>query len=318
MDDNKNVLDDDLYYSVTDILKRSNVISCRFINKIKHPGLIIVYEYKDDSTYDNRRVRTANIHTQCYVYNILTKHKQELFNMRKSNGVKMSINNTIYDSKAIIQNFMISNLSHKTDMVVFDGIVIDGDNIYVSGSHNHFVLLYKISDSTIKLSYHHITDGIDSYKILCHGKYIVYHETKTGLTHIIDTSTSEKIDALNGTYSCITGHGRLIKVDISTPRSSFVYDLMEQTKICEGKAISEVTSTTDFLNVYDHNDVQRLVMLRKDDVPLDEQCSICFKRTKKNKVLVPCGHRQYCKTCITTIKKCALCRKDITQVIDIY
>jgi hypothetical protein len=53
------------------------------------------------------------------------------------------------------------------------------------------------------------------------------------------------------------------------------------------------------------------------DVPLEEQCVICYKRTTKSHLLVPCGHTQYCEKCINKIDKCSLCRVDIAQVIKI-
>lgn len=51
---------------------------------------------------------------------------------------------------------------------------------------------------------------------------------------------------------------------------------------------------------------------------IDNACCICFEDTNKEIVLVPCGHRQYCSSCIGKINKCALCNSIITQKIRIY
>ena len=55
-----------------------------------------------------------------------------------------------------------------------------------------------------------------------------------------------------------------------------------------------------------------------DLIPDDMKCVICFKKTEKNRALVPCGHRQYCNNCIKKIKTCSLCRKDISSIISLY
>ena len=55
-----------------------------------------------------------------------------------------------------------------------------------------------------------------------------------------------------------------------------------------------------------------------NDIPDDEQCIICFEKTEKDKIIVPCGHRQYCVKCIYKIKSCSLCRQDIEKIINIY
>ena len=59
-------------------------------------------------------------------------------------------------------------------------------------------------------------------------------------------------------------------------------------------------------------------ILDDDDIPEEEQCIICYKRTLRKKILIPCGHTQYCKDCITKIKTCSLCRKNISNIIDIF
>mgnify|MGYP006375016653 CR=1 FL=1 len=50
----------------------------------------------------------------------------------------------------------------------------------------------------------------------------------------------------------------------------------------------------------------------------DHQCCVCFEPTSRNQVLSPCGHTQYCDTCIDKINVCALCRANITGRIRIH
>ena len=51
----------------------------------------------------------------------------------------------------------------------------------------------------------------------------------------------------------------------------------------------------------------------------EEPCCVCFERANKNKVLIPCGHRQYCDECVTRLDgKCAICRAGIGEIVDIY
>lgn len=55
-----------------------------------------------------------------------------------------------------------------------------------------------------------------------------------------------------------------------------------------------------------------------DEIPEAEQCVICMNRTKKNKILVPCGHTQYCQKCISDLKVCSICRTKVGSIIKIY
>lgn len=46
--------------------------------------------------------------------------------------------------------------------------------------------------------------------------------------------------------------------------------------------------------------------------------SVIPNRTDKKKVYVPCGHGQYCSTCIEGFAECALCRKTVTSVVKLF
>jgi hypothetical protein len=41
----------------------------------------------------------------------------------------------------------------------------------------------------------------------------------------------------------------------------------------------------------------------------NEKCKICYKKTLKNKFLIPCGDTQICDKCIDSLvgKKCPIC-----------
>jgi hypothetical protein len=56
----------------------------------------------------------------------------------------------------------------------------------------------------------------------------------------------------------------------------------------------------------------------RDIIPIEHQCCICFGYTHKQQVCVPCGHTQYCTSCIQRIDKCALCNTHITNIVKLY
>ena len=55
-----------------------------------------------------------------------------------------------------------------------------------------------------------------------------------------------------------------------------------------------------------------------DEIPDSEKCVVCFAKTEKKKVLVPCGHTQFCEKCINDIQECPLCRKKVDLVMKIH
>jgi hypothetical protein len=61
--------------------------------------------------------------------------------------------------------------------------------------------------------------------------------------------------------------------------------------------------------------------LNETEVPIEDQCAVCFGYTKKTKTAVPCGHRKFCDKCIETMKNdkaCYICRKEVKEVITLY
>ena len=55
-----------------------------------------------------------------------------------------------------------------------------------------------------------------------------------------------------------------------------------------------------------------------DAIPEQNRCCICFGYTDKKKVIVPCGHTQYCNTCINKLKQCALCNKNVNSIVELF
>lgn len=56
----------------------------------------------------------------------------------------------------------------------------------------------------------------------------------------------------------------------------------------------------------------------KDSIPEEYRCSICFGFTDKKTICVPCGHAQYCGTCIRNLLECSLCRRTVTSVVKTF
>lgn len=53
----------------------------------------------------------------------------------------------------------------------------------------------------------------------------------------------------------------------------------------------------------------------------NDECVVCFSKTKRSKVLVPCGHTMYCNECIKLVlesKKCHICKQSVEKCIGIY
>nr|QDY52315.1 hypothetical protein 6_27 [Mimiviridae sp. ChoanoV1] len=59
--------------------------------------------------------------------------------------------------------------------------------------------------------------------------------------------------------------------------------------------------------------------IKEDDIPDENKCVVCFSKTERKNVLVPCGHTQFCSKCVKeNMETCPLCRANIEKVIKIY
>lgn len=95
--------------------------------------------------------------------------------------------------------------------------------------------------------------------------------------------------------------------------------------VMEHRESSHITQLSDnyiAIMMHTENKTQCVSLLYKliEDTDVDEkdQCCVCFHFTEKNKALIPCGHTQFCETCIGVLKKCPLCEKEISNILPIY
>ena len=47
------------------------------------------------------------------------------------------------------------------------------------------------------------------------------------------------------------------------------------------------------------------------------ECVICLEELRTT-ALIPCGHRAVCDTCAGDMKKCPLCRRDVTSTLRVF
>jgi hypothetical protein len=58
--------------------------------------------------------------------------------------------------------------------------------------------------------------------------------------------------------------------------------------------------------------------IRQYDCDRVRKCIICLDYSEQNYVLIPCGHRVYCDSCINKIVDCPLCKRSISNRLKIY
>ena len=86
------------------------------------------------------------------------------------------------------------------------------------------------------------------------------------------------------------------------------------------RGLTQVVFMGKIIKVINSGDKKSIQILSfaKGDIPEKERCVVCFGRTKREHLLVPCGHTQICHECSKKVTKCPLCQKDIANVIKIY
>jgi hypothetical protein len=72
--------------------------------------------------------------------------------------------------------------------------------------------------------------------------------------------------------------------------------------------------------VHYHNDIVKIYELFDGNELVQNECIVCFNHSDLDYVLVPCGHRKYCRNCIQKIPhdKCAICGQYIESVVKIF
>lgn len=64
----------------------------------------------------------------------------------------------------------------------------------------------------------------------------------------------------------------------------------------------------------------KIYVLTDSDVPLENQCTVCFGYTDKKEALIPCGHTKYCKKCINKAvqsSNCFICNGKVSTSIEL-
>jgi len=92
--------------------------------------------------------------------------------------------------------------------------------------------------------------------------------------------------------------------------------------------VVEYTYITPIIRVIDDkiiivDDIGSNVCILKNaaEIAKENECFICYHPTKKDACLVPCGHTQYCITCIkksVTDKRCAICLQEVSTSVKIH
>lgn len=78
-------------------------------------------------------------------------------------------------------------------------------------------------------------------------------------------------------------------------------------------------SNPNYTIIYNGKKTMFYKFIDEDKIPSEDKCVICFSKTEKNKVLVPCGHRQFCEKCISkNFENCSICRTKIEKIIKIF
>jgi hypothetical protein len=74
-----------------------------------------------------------------------------------------------------------------------------------------------------------------------------------------------------------------------------------------------------------YNDViiygEKVYIVSDSEIPIEDQCIVCFEQANKSKVINPCGHVKFCDKCLIEMekdKKCYICRTEIQSIIKIY
>lgn len=181
--------------------------------------------------------------------------------------------------------------------------------------HNKFIedLINKIS----KINVDKILSSVDVYE------HRTFKLLKSFPNTAIYKGLSENVPGIE-----INGHYLIVLVN---SHSFIIYDTTSNKEIFTHPHIDpqryyDITIKNKLIIINSrliNNDTQdtrtsHLYRIAIDEIPEDKMCTICFKKTDRNKILVPCGHTQYCTKCIEKLTECSICRSAITNIINIY
>jgi hypothetical protein len=129
-------------------------------------------------------------------------------------------------------------------------------------------------------------------------EYRNIHRTEQNTNHRDVYETIVKILNLNKKYSIHL----LVESDLQKK-----YDAL----VKKNEQLQKITESLE-------TKIEKLESQLKESISEQYRCCVCFGYTDKKKACVPCGHAQYCDNCICDIKKCAICRKDVTTYIPLF
>jgi hypothetical protein len=101
--------------------------------------------------------------------------------------------------------------------------------------------------------------------------------------------------------------------------SNLINDLLGMNN----KLSKELTTTKALLvEALKANDILKERISILSDEPKDskiiKECSICMEKIENIIVMIPCAHTASCENCISQIKNCSLCGREIASSLKIY
>ena len=140
-----------------------------------------------------------------------------------------------------------------------------------------------------------------------------------GPYHNIKKYELYKLNELLLIWNMETNFMNIFNYKLLEPINKIEFNVARQMNIHMAKLTDDFYNVT-FYNYTNQNTKSYILKLKNmdDNISDEMRCIICFRKTEKDKILVPCGHRQYCKKCIYKIKNCSLCNQEVKQIINVY
>lgn len=264
------------------------------------------YEYERNTFVDIHT--TKNCKNQCGdVKHII---EQSIYN-KYSN-----VNICVYNNKTLI------NFARNKDMRIMD-IIVSKLNA------DEKVVLTEI------IKYANIFNKIDiideSNIIIYEGQLLIQHNigatwNKKCLYHLsFDSITNkEKMTNIESINKYIIDDSLLIAFNPDPIVYNYTIKTFQNTINCKNIKMSShdcLINDIDYVKKIDNDKImigKSILSLVDELVPENKQCVICCKKSERKVALIPCGHTQYCETCIHKIDKCSLCRETKQGTLKIF
>jgi hypothetical protein len=112
----------------------------------------------------------------------------------------------------------------------------------------------------------------------------------------------------------------LAEIVYPNPISTYqYYDLKRSSAIDVGNFVCWLPNSLSFFEY--QTDMKMAMIKRFSKEPckgIEDRCLVCFEDLVIKFALVPCGHTQFCETCIKKIDTCLLCKVKFTSIMRIY